>query len=41
MALAVLLAAVAARRPGSWLVAQLTGVVMIASGLTAAFEGLH
>ena len=41
MALAILLATVAARRPGSWLVAQLTGVVMIASGLTAAFEGLH
>lgn len=41
MGLAILLAIVAARRPGNWVVAQLTGVVMIASGLTAAFEGLH
>ena len=41
MALAILLAIVAARRPGNRVVAQLTGVVMFASGVTAMFEGLH
>ncbi len=41
LAVAILLAAIAARRPGNRVVAELTGIVMIASGVMAAFEGLH